>query len=69
VFAIAFIVTHLLVRLWGDAFCDEPDADKELIEAGKLTPVISAQYLLSETSKAVRHFEEGHPRGKVVITV
>jgi NADPH:quinone reductase-like Zn-dependent oxidoreductase len=42
---------------------------KELIEAGKLTPVISAQYPLSEVPKAIRHFEEGHARGKVVITV
>jgi NADPH:quinone reductase-like Zn-dependent oxidoreductase len=42
---------------------------KELIEAGKLTPVISAHYPLSEVPKAIRHFEEGHARGKVVITV
>ena len=42
---------------------------KELIEAGKLTPVISAQHPLSEVPKAIRHFEEGHARGKVVITV
>jgi NADPH:quinone reductase-like Zn-dependent oxidoreductase len=42
---------------------------KELIEAGKLTPVISASYPLSEVPEAIRHFEEGHARGKVVITV
>ena len=42
---------------------------KELIEAGQLTPVISARYPLSEVPKAIRHFEEGHARGKVVITV
>jgi NADPH:quinone reductase-like Zn-dependent oxidoreductase len=42
---------------------------KELIEAGKLTPVISARYPLSEFPKAIRHFEEGHARGKVVVTV
>jgi NADPH:quinone reductase-like Zn-dependent oxidoreductase len=42
---------------------------KELIEAGKLTPVISAQYPLSEVPKAIRHFEEGHAVGKVVVTV
>jgi NADPH:quinone reductase-like Zn-dependent oxidoreductase len=42
---------------------------KELIEAGKLTPVISAHYPLSEVPKAIRHFEEGHARGKVVVTV
>ena len=42
---------------------------KELIEAGKLTPVIGARYPLSEFPKAIRHFEEGHARGKVVVTV
>ena len=42
---------------------------KELIEGGKLTPVISARYPLSEAPQANRHFEEGHARGKVVVTV
>ena len=42
---------------------------KELLDAGKLTPVISAYYPLSEAPAAIRHFEEGHARGKVVITV
>ena len=42
---------------------------KELIEAGKLTPVISAHYPLSEVPKAIGHFEEGHAIGKVVVTV
>ena len=44
-------------------------AVKELIEAGKLTPVISAHYPLSEVPQAIRHFEEGHAVGKVVVTV
>ncbi len=42
---------------------------KELIEAGKVTPVISAYYPLREVPEAIRHFEEGHARGKVVITI
>ena len=42
---------------------------KQLIEAGKVTPVISAQYPVSRVAAAVNHFEEGHARGKVVITV
>ena len=42
---------------------------KELIEAGKLTPVISAHYPLREVPQAIRHFEEGHAVGKVVVTV
>jgi NADPH:quinone reductase-like Zn-dependent oxidoreductase len=41
----------------------------ELIEAGKVTPVIDRTYSLSEAPKAIRYMEEGHARGKVVITV
>lgn len=42
---------------------------KELIKAGKVLPFIDSCYPLSETAKALRHFEGGDPRGKVVITV
>jgi NADPH:quinone reductase-like Zn-dependent oxidoreductase len=42
---------------------------KELIEAGKVTPVIGATYPLIEVPEAIRYLEEGHARGKVVITV
>jgi NADPH:quinone reductase-like Zn-dependent oxidoreductase len=42
---------------------------KELIEAGKVTPVIDRTYPLSDTPEAFRYLEEVHARGKVVITV
>jgi NADPH:quinone reductase-like Zn-dependent oxidoreductase len=42
---------------------------KELIEAGKVTPVIDRTYPLSEAAEAIRFMEEGHALGKVVITV
>ncbi len=42
---------------------------KELIEAGKVTPVIDRTYPLSNTPEAFRYLGEGHARGKVVITV
>ena len=42
---------------------------KELIEAGKVKPVIDKTYPLSETPDAVRHVDEGHTQGKTVITV
>ena len=42
---------------------------KELIEAGKVTPVIDRTYPLSEVPEAIRYLREGHARGKVVITV
>jgi NADPH:quinone reductase-like Zn-dependent oxidoreductase len=41
----------------------------ELIEAGKVTPVIDRTYPLSEAPEAIRYLAEGHPRGKVVVTV
>ena len=42
---------------------------KELIEAGKVTPVMDRTYPLSETSLAIGHVEEGHARGKTTITM
>jgi len=42
---------------------------KDLIEAGKLTPVIDRMYSLSEVPDAMRYLEQGHPRGKIVITI
>jgi NADPH:quinone reductase-like Zn-dependent oxidoreductase len=42
---------------------------KELIESGKVTPVIDRTYPLSEVPEAIRYLEEGHAQGKVVITV
>jgi len=42
---------------------------KELIEAGKVRPVIDRTYPLSEAPEALRYLEKGHARGKVVITV
>jgi NADPH:quinone reductase-like Zn-dependent oxidoreductase len=42
---------------------------KEILEAGKVVPVIDKSFPLSEVAEAVRHYENGHPQGKVVITV
>ena len=42
---------------------------KQLIESGKVTPVIDRTYPLSEVPEAIRYLENGHARGKVVITV
>jgi len=41
----------------------------ELMAAGKVTPVIDRRYRMSEVPEAVRYLEEGHARGKVVITL
>jgi NADPH:quinone reductase-like Zn-dependent oxidoreductase len=42
---------------------------KDLIEKGKIAPVIDRRYSLGETAQAVRYIEDGQARGKVVITV
>src|ERR1700680_4812259 len=41
----------------------------DLMQTGKETPVIDRTYKLSETAEAMRYFEEGHARGKIVIIV
>ena len=51
----------------------EPNRDldfmRDLIEAGKVRPVIDRCYPLSQSAEAFRYYGEGHARGKVVITV
>ncbi|MFC1941342.1 NAD(P)-dependent alcohol dehydrogenase [Chloroflexota bacterium] len=42
---------------------------KELLEAGKVVPVIDRRYPLSEVAEALRYFGAGHAQGKVVITL
>ena len=42
---------------------------RELMATGKVTPVIDRRYGLSEAAEAFRYLEEGHARGKVVITM
>jgi NADPH:quinone reductase-like Zn-dependent oxidoreductase len=42
---------------------------KELIEAGKVVPIIDRRFQLSETAAAIRYLGEGHARGKIVVAV
>jgi NADPH:quinone reductase-like Zn-dependent oxidoreductase len=42
---------------------------KELIESGKITPVIDRTYPLAEVPEAIRYLEGGHAKGKVLISV
>jgi len=41
----------------------------DLMQSGKVKPVIDRTYKLSEVPEAIRYLEEGHARGKVIITV
>jgi NADPH:quinone reductase-like Zn-dependent oxidoreductase len=59
-------------RLLG--FTLKPNSDdllhlRQLLEEGSVTPVIDRSYPLGEVPAAIRYLEEGHARGKVVITV
>ena len=41
----------------------------ELIEDGKLTPIVDRTYPLADTAEGLRYVEQGHARGKVVVTL
>src|SRR5439155_3012167 len=66
---VSMFVPQRLMMLASKELGEDFDALRELIEAGKVTPVIDRTYPLSEAPEASRHLEEGHHRGKVVITV
>ncbi len=42
---------------------------RDLMQAGKVTPIIDRRYPLNEVGEAVRYLETGRARGKVVVTV
>ena len=42
---------------------------KELIESGKIKPVIDRSYKLHETAEALKYYGKGHARGKVIISI
>src|SRR5207253_1785686 len=48
---------------------DDLNVLRDFMQAGKLSPVIDRTYKIRETQAAVRYLEEGHARGKVVITL
>jgi NADPH:quinone reductase-like Zn-dependent oxidoreductase len=48
---------------------DDLQTLQELIETGKVTPVVDRTFPLPETPEAIRHLLRGHGRGKIVITV
>jgi NADPH:quinone reductase-like Zn-dependent oxidoreductase len=66
---LSLLVRQRLRPLTSSERREDLQALKELIEAGKVTPVIDRTYRLSEAPDAIRYMREGHARGKVVITV
>jgi NADPH:quinone reductase-like Zn-dependent oxidoreductase len=59
------------IGFMGIAKLNQPDLVfmKELLAAGKVTPVLDRCYPLAETAAALRYLEAGHARGKVVISM
>ena len=69
----AILLSKLVSQKLGTFIASETAVDlaalRELIEAGKVTPVIDRTYPLKETAGAIRYIQDGHARGKVVITM
>jgi NADPH:quinone reductase-like Zn-dependent oxidoreductase len=69
----ALVLSPFVGQKLGTFVCRENHEDlivlKELIEAGKVTPVIDRTYPLSQVPEAIRYMRDGHARGKVVITL
>jgi len=55
--------------LMAKANADDLGVVKGLIEGGKVRPVIDRRYSLHEVPEAMRYLEEGHAKGKIVITI
>jgi NADPH:quinone reductase-like Zn-dependent oxidoreductase len=73
-YVIKAFLASLFVRQQGRPYLSIPNQEdltvlKELIEAGKVTPVIGRTHPLSETAEAMAYVGRGHARGKVVIAV
>lgn len=62
-------VSQKFVLLLASINRDDLTVLKELIESRKVTPIIDRTYPLSDVPEAIRYLEQGHARGKVVITV
>ena len=62
-------VSQKFVMLLADMNKKDLTVLTDLMQSGKVTPVIDRRYSLSQVPEAIRYLEEGHARGKVVITV
>jgi NADPH:quinone reductase-like Zn-dependent oxidoreductase len=69
----AMMLSPLVSQKLGILGAKENSADlsvlRELLESGKVTPAVDRTYPLSEAPAAIRYFQEGNARGKIVITV
>lgn len=71
---IAAAISSMFVKQIGPVFVAKTNTESllalgELIEAGKVKPMVDQTYPLSDTGKAFAYLDQGHARGKVVISV
>jgi NADPH:quinone reductase-like Zn-dependent oxidoreductase len=69
----ALLLSRFVDQTLKTYICNENHDDMvvlaDLFEAGKIRPIIDRTYPISEVGKAIRYLEDGHARGKVVITI
>jgi NADPH:quinone reductase-like Zn-dependent oxidoreductase len=62
-------VSQKLIFMLAQPNSDDLNVLRDLMQAGKLIPVIDRRYKLAETAQAIGYLEQGHAKGKVIITV
>ncbi len=62
-------ISQRIGMMIADVNRDDLNVLRDLMQSGKVTPVIDRHYKLSDMPAAIRYLEEGHARGKVVITM
>jgi NADPH:quinone reductase-like Zn-dependent oxidoreductase len=62
-------VSQKFLSLLADLNSKDLDTLRDWMQAGKITPVIDRRYALSEVPEAIRYLEQGHARGKVIVTM
>jgi NADPH:quinone reductase-like Zn-dependent oxidoreductase len=66
---LAPFVSQKLIFMLAQANKDDLEVLRDLMQGGKVTPVIDRRYPLAETGQAISYLEQGHAKGKVIITV
>jgi NADPH:quinone reductase-like Zn-dependent oxidoreductase len=62
-------VSQKMIFMLAQANKEDMDVLRDMMQAGKLTPVIDRRYKLEQIAEAIGYLEQGHARGKVIITV
>jgi NADPH:quinone reductase-like Zn-dependent oxidoreductase len=67
--AISPFVSQKMIFMLAQANKDDLDILRDMMQTGKLTPVIDRRYKLRDTAEAISYLEQGHARGKVIVTL